>query len=201
MNTTPFASLSMSSNGASLQSYNSTLSSGTAISFASPEPYQLVQPAKQHLHHLPVVPSNRRRQTSAVVDEYQLQRALDTASRPTSIDRDDRYRAKHASGLKTQIGSAQGNLQIAQANGSAILFTAQELQSLRQLLLTHTSLQAADIQRQSDEKAAERAAWTNFVKMPAVTAAGTRAIMLAEPLPRCAGYFRRCSRDYQRQRC
>ena len=55
------------------------------------------------------------------------------------------------SGLKTQIGSAQGNLQVQQANGSAILFTAQELQSLRQLILTHTSLQANAIQTQSDK--------------------------------------------------
>jgi hypothetical protein len=36
VNTTPFTSLSMSTNAGSLQSYNSTLSSGTAISFASP---------------------------------------------------------------------------------------------------------------------------------------------------------------------
>ena len=77
------------------------------------------------------------------------------------------------SGLKTQIGSAQGNLQIAQANGSAILFTAQELQSLRQLILTHTSLQANDIQRQSDEGNGRTAAWTNFVKMPAIHSGGT----------------------------
>ena len=98
VNTTPFTSLSMSTNGGGLQSYNSTLSSGTAISFASPEPHQLVQPAKQQLHHLPVVAANQRDgccQTIAVVGEYQLKRALDTASRPTSIDRDDRYRAKH----------------------------------------------------------------------------------------------------------
>jgi P-type conjugative transfer protein TrbJ len=67
------------------------------------------------------------------------------------------------SGLKTQISTAQGNLQIAQANGSAILFTAQELQSLRQLILTHTSLQANDIQTRSDKETSQQAAWRTFV--------------------------------------
>ena len=97
VNTTPFTSLSMSTNGRQPPILQFNVVKRHAISFASSEPYQLVHPAKQQLHHLPVVAAtNRRCQTSAVVGEYQLQRALDTASRPTSIDRDDRYRAKHA---------------------------------------------------------------------------------------------------------
>ena len=173
VNTTPFTSLSMSTNGGGLQSYNSTLSSGTAISFASPSLTSLFnQQNSTYTTYLSSPPtaatkkrSGRRIPTPACSRHCkpgQLQSTAMTGTEQSTL-----------SGLKTQISSAQGNLQIAQANGSAILFTAQELQSLRQLLLTHTSLQAADIQRQSDEKAAERAAWTNFVKMPAVTAAGT----------------------------
>jgi P-type conjugative transfer protein TrbJ len=173
VNTTPFTSLSMSTNGGSLQSYNSTLSSGTSISFASPSLTSLFnQQNSTYTTYLSAPPAAATKQAQwsantnssvlTTLQAGQLQSAAMTGTEQSTL-----------SGLKTQISSAQGNLQIAQANGSAILFTAQELQSLRQLLLTHTSLQAADIQRRSDEKAAERAAWTNFVKMPAVTAAGT----------------------------
>ena len=44
VNTTPFTSLSMSSNGSGLQSYNSTLSSGGTISFAAPNLISLFTP-------------------------------------------------------------------------------------------------------------------------------------------------------------
>ena len=166
VNTTPFASLSMSSNGSGLQSYNSTLSSSGTISFAAPNLLSLF--TSQNSNYNSYVSSPQTSATAAAkfqqwsantnssvlstLQAGQLQSTAMTGTEQTTL-----------SGLKTQIGSAQGNLQVQQATGSAILFTAQELQSLRQLLLTHTSLQANAIQTQSDKDTSQQAAWRTFV--------------------------------------
>ena len=176
VNTTPFTSLSMSSNGAAS---NLTIQRCQAAP-RSPLPAR-TSPACSTSKTALTPPTCRRLKPPRRCRQIQAQWSANTNSSVLTTLQAGQLQStamtgteqSTLSGLKTQIGSAQGNLQIAQANGSAILFTAQELQSLRQLILTHTSLQAADIQRQSDEKAAERAAWTNFVKMPAVTAAGS----------------------------
>ena len=164
VNTTPFSSLSMSSNASGLQAYNSTLSSSTAISFASPSLTSLFnQQNGTYTTYLSSPPTAAAKQAQwstntnssvlSTLQAAQLQSTAMTGAEQSTL-----------SGLKTQISTAQGNLQIQQANGSAILFTAQELQSLRQGILTLTSLLAADIQRQSDEKAADRAGWAQFTK-------------------------------------
>ena len=166
VNTTPLSSPTWNSNTSGLQSYNSTLSSGNTISFAAPNLMSLF--TSQNSNYNSYVSSPQTSATAAAkfqqwsantnssvlstLQAGQLQSTAMTGTEQTTL-----------SGLKTQIGSAQGNLQVQQATGSAILFTAQELQSLRQLLLTHTSLQANAIQTQSDKDTSQQAAWRTFV--------------------------------------
>ena len=175
VNTTPFSSLSMGSNASSLQAYNSTLSSSTAPSFASSSLVSLFNQQTSNYNSYVSSPqtsataaakfqqwlTNTNSSVLSTLQAGQLQSAAMTGAEQTTL-----------SGLKSQISTAQGNLQIGQANGSAILFTAQELQSLRQLLLTHTSLQANAIKTQSDKETSQQAAWRTFVNTQTIQTSG-----------------------------
>ena len=99
VNTTPLSSPTWNSNTSGLQSYNSTLSSGNTISFAARTSSSLFTSQNSNYNSYvssPPTSATAAAKYSAVVGEHQFKRALDPASRPTSIDRDDRYRANHA---------------------------------------------------------------------------------------------------------
>ena len=52
------------------------------------------------------------------------------------------------------------------------LLNVEQLQKVRQLMLTDTSLQANAIQTRSDRDAFEEAAWRSFMKTPAIQTGG-----------------------------
>src|SRR5208337_902388 len=66
-------------------------------------------------------------------------------------------------GLKSQAASPQGNLQALQTVAQVGLLTVEQLQKLRQSILTDTSLHANAIQTQADMTASQQAAWRTFV--------------------------------------
>jgi type IV secretion system protein TrbJ len=74
--------------------------------------------------------------------------------------------------LRTQAAGVEGNLQAMQTLAQIGLLHVEQLQKVRQLILTDTSLQANAIQTRADRDAFEQAAWRKFIKTPATQTSG-----------------------------
>jgi P-type conjugative transfer protein TrbJ len=165
-NTTPYSSLQWSNGAANLQSVNSTLANGSALSFAnSGLTGQFGQQYGTYDSYL-----NTTSGSAAFAAKYQ-QWSTNTNASVLSTLQAGNLQSSQITGseqasinaLKAQTGSAAGNLQALQTIAQVGILNVQQLQALRQLILTDTSLHANAIQTQADTGSAQQAAWRTFL--------------------------------------
>lgn len=161
-NTQPFNTLQWGSGSNNVISVNALLAGSGSPSFANPgaagqynnyngylnTPANSTQAAANYQRWS----TNTNTSASAALKAGNLQSSQMTGSEATTINN-----------LKSQAQSAQGNLQELQVIAQIGILNAQMMQSLRQSVLTGTSLNANGIQTQSDKTTAQQAAWRNFL--------------------------------------
>ena len=153
-----------------LQSVTSLLAGANSLSFAnSGVAGQFGQPYGTYTSYL-TAPST----SSAFAGKYQQWSANTNASVLSTLQAGSLQSAQISGGeratltaLKSQAGAVQGNLQALQTLAQLGILNVEQLQKLRQLILTDTSLHANAIQTQADQAIAEQAAWRTFIKVPA----------------------------------
>lgn len=166
VNTTPYSSLQWSNGASNIQSVNSVLASSGSLSFASPSLAGAFGQQYGNYNSYLSSPAS----SSAAAAKYQ-QWSTNTNASVLSALQAGNLQSSQMTGteqstiasLKAQAGSPQGNLQALQTVAQAGLLTVEQLQKLRQLILTDTSLHANAIQTQADMTASQQAAWRTFV--------------------------------------
>jgi type IV secretion system protein TrbJ len=168
LNTTPFSSLQWSSGASNISSVNSLLAGSGALSFASPSlTSQFNQQYGNYSSYLSTAP------TSATFGAKYQQWSSDTNASVLSTLQAGALQSSQITGaelgtintLKAQTAGVQGNLQALQNVAQVGVLTVEQLQKLRQLILTDTSLHASAIQTQADRDASLQAAWRTFLKV------------------------------------
>ena len=161
-NTQPYNSMQWSNGSANISSVNSLLAGAGSPSFANPgaagqyNNYNsyLSSPATsaQFAANYQRWSTNTNTSVSAAMQAGNLQSNQMTGAEQSSINT-----------LKTRTQSAQGNLQALQTIAQIGILEIEQMQKLRQAILTGTSLNANGIQTQSDKGTAQQAAWRNFL--------------------------------------
>ena len=169
VNTTPLPSLQWSNGASDLQSVTSLLAGANALSFAnSGLAGQFGQTYGTYGSYL-TAPAG----SSAFAAKYQ-QWSTNTNASVLSTLQAGSLQSGQISGdelsaltaLKSQAGAVQGNLQALQTLAQLGILNVEQLQKLRQLILTDTNLHANAIQTQADQAIAQQAAWRTFIKVP-----------------------------------
>ncbi len=168
LNTTPFSSLQWSSGASNISSVNSLLAGSGALSFASPSlTSQFNQQYGNYSSYLSTAP------TSATFGAKYQQWSTGTNASVLSTLQAGALQSSQITGaelgainaLKAQTAGVQGNLQALQNVAQVGVLTVEQLQKLRQSILTDTSLHANAIQTQADRDASLQAAWRTFLKV------------------------------------
>jgi P-type conjugative transfer protein TrbJ len=175
INTTPLPSFQWGSGQSNIVSLNSILSGASSLSYASPNlTGAFGQKYSDYAAYFGGQP------TSAAAAAKSQQWSSDANASVLSTLRAGNLQSAQIlgdeqgtiAGLRTQTASAEGNLQALQTLAQIGLLNVEQLQKVRQLILTHTSLQANAIQTRSDREAYEQAAWRSFTKTPAIQTSG-----------------------------
>ena len=175
VNTTPLSSLQWGAGQPNIVSLNSILSGSSSLSYASANLTSAFgQKYSDYTTYLGGQP------TSAAAAAKSQQWSSDTNASVLSTLRAGNLQSTQIlgdeqgtiSGLRTQTSGVEGNLQALQTLAQIGLLNVEQLQKVRQLILTDTSLQANAIQTRSDRDAFEEAAWRAFMKTPAIRTGG-----------------------------
>ena len=167
LNTTPFSSLQWSNGASNISSVNSLLAGSGALSFASPSlTSQFNQQYGNYSSYLSTAPTSatfgaKYQQWSAGTNASVLSTLQAGALQSSQITGAE---LGTINGIKAQTAGVQGNLQALQNVAQIGVLTVEQLQKLRQLILTDTSLHANAIQTQADRDASQQAAWRTFLK-------------------------------------
>jgi P-type conjugative transfer protein TrbJ len=174
-NTTRLPSLQWGAGQSNIVSLNSILSGSSSLSYASAN---LTSAFGQKYSDYNAYFSGQP--TSATAAAKSQQWSSDTNASVLSTLRAGNLQSSQMLGdeqgtissLRTQAASVEGNLQAMQTLAQIGLLHVEQLQKVRQLILTDTSLQANAIQTRADRDALEQAAWRKFIKTPAIQTSG-----------------------------
>jgi P-type conjugative transfer protein TrbJ len=165
-NTTPFGSLQWNNGASNLNSVNSILSSSGGLTFANSSVSSLFGQQYGTYDSYLGQPST----SQAFAAKYQQWSSATNNSVQTTLQAGNTQSQQMTGSEQRQIGNLQsqtnsmaGNLQGLQTIAQIGLLNAEQLQSLRQSILTGTSLQANQIQVQNDQTTAQQAAWRTFL--------------------------------------
>jgi type IV secretion system protein TrbJ len=174
-NTTPLPTLQWGAGQSNLVSLNSILSGSSSLSYASAN---LTSAFGQKYSDYNTYFSGKP--TSAMAAAKDQQWSSDINASVLSTLRAGNLQSSQMLGdeqgtiasLRTQAAGVEGNLQAMQTLAQIGLLHVEQLQKVRQLILTDTSLQANAIQTRADRDAFEQAAWRKFIKTPAIQTSG-----------------------------
>ncbi len=174
-NTTRLPSLQWGAGQSNIVSLNSILSGSSSLSYASAN---LTSAFGQKYSDYNAYLSGQA--TSATAAAKSQQWSSDTNASVLSTLRAGNLQSSQMLGdeqgtiasLRTQAAGVEGNLQAMQTLAQIGLLHVEQLQKVRQLILTDTSLQANAIQTRADRDAFEQAAWRKFIKTPAIQTSG-----------------------------
>jgi type IV secretion system protein TrbJ len=174
-NTTRLPALQWGAGQSNIASFNSILSGSSSLSYASAN---LTSAFGQKYSDYNAYFSGQP--TSAMAAAKDQQWSSDTNASVLSTLRAGNLQSSQMLGdeqgtissLRTQAAGVEGNLQAMQTLAQIGLLNVEQLQKVRQLILTDTSLQANAIQTRADRDAFEQAAWRKFIKTPAISTSG-----------------------------
>jgi P-type conjugative transfer protein TrbJ len=178
VNTAPLNSLQWNNGASNLNSVNSILAGATSLSFANGGVSSLFGQQYGTYNTYLGAPST----SQAFAAKYQQWSSNSNSSVLSTLQAGNTQSSQITgseqaaiNGLKAQTGSVTGNLQALQTIAQAGLLNIQQLQALRQLILTDTSLKANQIQIQNDALMSQQAAWRTFLNTQQnIPAAGGR---------------------------
>ncbi len=166
-NTTPLTSLQWGNGAANIQSVNSLLASGNSLSFANSGLTGSFGQQYGNYNSYLTSPAT----STAFAAKYQQWSTNTNSSVLSTLQAGNLQSGQIGSNelstinaLKSQTGTVQGNLQALQTIAQVGILNIEQLQKLRQLILTDTSLHANAIQTQADEGTSLQAAWRTFLK-------------------------------------